>query len=109
MQQLRRNKNTNTGLSILLCLILAFAFGNAKLRGIGSNFDALKERATNPIIREDIRGKTLRDLGVAEPQSSLSGKTTNTARRTEDATTFNYFAVSQKVDRRLQEISPDAP
>jgi hypothetical protein len=40
---------------------------NAKLRGVvrggtGSDFDYLKRRATNPILRDEIRGKTIREL-----------------------------------------------
>lgn len=92
---LRRNTNNNIGLYILCCLILASGYGNAKLRGIGANFEALRERATNPFIREDIRGKTLQELGVVEPQSKLPGKTTNVARRTEGSPTYSYFAVSK--------------
>ena len=96
MQQLRRNMNNSIGLSIVCCLILAVGYGNAKLRGIGANFEDLRERATNPFIPEDIRGKTLRELGVVETQPKLSGKNTNVARRTEGAPTYNYFAVSKK-------------
>lgn len=36
---------------------------DAKLRGV-NNMDDLKQRATHPIVRSDLRGKTVRDLGV---------------------------------------------
>jgi hypothetical protein len=87
--------NMNVGLSILCCLILAVNYGNAKLRGIGASFEVLRARATNPVIREDIRGKTLKELGVTETQPKLSAEITNVARRTKDTPTHNYFAVSR--------------
>jgi hypothetical protein len=86
--------NMSVGFSILCCLILIVGYGNAKLRGIGASFEVLRERATNPVIREDIRGKTLRELGVTE-KPKLSSKITYVARRTEGAPTHNYFAVSK--------------
>lgn len=98
MQKFRRTSNSSIGLSSLFCLVLAFGCGNAKLRGILSNFDALKELATNPIIGDDIRGKTLKELGVVEQQATLSGSNTKTIRRTQVETStgglmFSYFAV----------------
>lgn len=36
---------------------------DAKLRGV-NNVDDLKQRAAHPIVRSDVRGKTVRELGV---------------------------------------------
>lgn len=47
---------------ISLLSILAITT-DAKLRGVTKN-DDLKQRATNPVLRSDVRGKTVRELGV---------------------------------------------
>ena len=78
---------------LVFCLILAIVAAN--LRG---QDDTLRERATNPTIRDDIRGKTLKELGVAastttteQQQQQQQGR-----RNTQEQLTFNYFWVSLK-------------
>ena len=80
---------------LVFCLILAIVAAN--LRG---QDDTLRERATNPTIRDDIRGKTLKELGVVastttttteQKQQQQQGR-----RNTQEQLTFNYFSVSLK-------------
>jgi hypothetical protein len=80
---------------LVFCLILAIVAAN--LRG---QDDTLRERATNPTIRDDIRGKTLKELGVVastttteqqQQQQQQQGR-----RNTQEQLTFNYFSVSLK-------------
>lgn len=48
---------------LVACLIAPLT--DAKLRGISNGvFDMLKQRATNPVLRPDIRGKTVRELSA---------------------------------------------
>jgi len=65
----------------------------------------LKERAMNPFIRDDIRGKTLRELGVVTKSTTTTKAATTTLeqakahaqsqdrRRTQQKVTLNYFAI----------------
>ena len=79
---------------LVFCLILAIVA--ASLRG---QDDTLRERATNPTIRDDIRGKTLKELGVVESATTTTAKTTEQQqgrRNTQERLTFNYFSVSKK-------------
>jgi len=89
---------------LVLCLILAIVAAN--LRG---QDDTLRERATNPTIRDDIRGKTLKELGVVSTSTTTTKAATTTTsttleqvkahaqsqdrRRTQQKVTLNYFAI----------------
>jgi hypothetical protein len=100
MHKMGRHYSRNIGLSVLLFLTLGLAFGSAKLRGISGSFEGLKKWATNPSIRDEIRGKTLRELGAVERQADTYGTNTDQARRTQaDASVgepmYSYFAVSR--------------
>ena len=72
---------------LVFYLILAIVAAN--LRG---QDDTLRKRATNPTIRDDIRGKTLKELGVVvSTTEQQQGR-----RNTQEQLTFNYFSVSLK-------------
>ncbi len=47
---------------------------DAKLRGI-NKYEDLKERATNPILRSEVRGKTLKELGVLKGNNDVEKMT----------------------------------
>jgi len=97
---------------LLLCLSsssfvsVVDAASTSTLRGQqdgNSSSKTLKERATNPIIRDDIRGKTLKELGVV----TTTTKTTTTLpsepeyysqsqqgrRKTQQKVTLSYFSI----------------
>ena len=81
---------------LVFCLILAIVAAN--LRG---QDDTLRERATNPTIRDDIRGKTLKELGVVAStttteQQQQQQQQQQGRRNTQEQLTFNYFSVSLK-------------
>jgi uncharacterized membrane protein YraQ (UPF0718 family) len=77
---------------LVFCLILAIVAAN--LRG---QDDTLRERATNPTIRDDIRGKTLKELGVVASTTTTEQQQQQQGRRnTQEQLTFNYFSVSLK-------------
>ena len=79
-------------LYLVFCLILAIVAAN--LRG---QDDTLRERATNPTIRDDIRGKTLKELGVVASTTTEQQQQQQQGRRnTQEQLTFNYFSVSLK-------------
>jgi hypothetical protein len=87
---------------LVFCLVLAIVA--ASLRG---QDDTLRERVTNPTIRDDIRGKTLKELGVVastttatiEQQHQQQGR-----RNTQEQLTFNYFSVSKRKIMRTTSI-----
>ena len=57
----------------------------------------LQKRATNPTIRDDIRGKTLKELGVVASTTTTEQQQQQQGRRnTQEQLTFNYFSVSLK-------------
>jgi len=72
-----------------------------------SNNKTLKERAMNPFIRDDIRGKTLSELGVVTKSTTTTKAATTTTsttleqaksqsqdrRRTQQKVKLNYFAI----------------
>ena len=78
---------------LVFCLILAIVAAN--LRG---QSDTLRERVKNPTIRDDIRGKTLKELGVVASTTATTTeqKQQQGRRNTQERLTFNYFSVSLK-------------
>jgi hypothetical protein len=82
---------------LVVCFVVAIvAASSSSLRG---QDDTLRERVTNPTIRDDIRGKTLKELGVVASITTTTAKTTEQKqqqqgrRKTQDQLTFNYFSV----------------
>jgi hypothetical protein len=78
---------------LVVCFVVAIvAASSSSLRG---QDDTLRERVTNPTIRDDIRGKTLKELGVAASTTTTTAKTTEQQgrRKTQDQLTFNYLSV----------------
>ena len=79
---------------LVFCLILAIVAAN--LRG---KDDTLRERVKNPTIRDDIRGKTLKELGVVASTTTTTEQKRQQQqgrRKTQEQLTFNYFSVSLK-------------
>jgi hypothetical protein len=78
---------------LVFCLVLAIVA--ASLRG---QDDTLRERVTNPTIRDDIRGKTLKELGVVASTTTTAETTEQQQqgrRNTQEQLTFKYFSVSK--------------
>lgn len=61
----------------------------ARLRG--KHFDALEERVRNPIIDENVRGKTLKELGIEQSIGQNNGQ--QRRRKTQEQDAMKFFSV----------------
>lgn len=103
----------NSLISLLVVLLLSAVFTvDGKLRGVqttvgNTNFDDLKRRVQNPKLRDDIRGKTVRELmgDAAPPLTEKKGsvKEDRSLQVTESwaGRTLQFFTVSVVVSLHL--------
>ncbi len=120
---------TRNGLIFTLLVLLAEIVcpGNAKLRGVvrggtGSDFDYIKRRATNPTLRDEIRGKTVRELisrddverpsvlkGVVQDHGERSLQTADKSRDDAERPSVQKGVVRDDGERSLQTADESPP